>query len=685
MANVSVADAGIRINTWLKRMNLFGLIQFSNKSFLLIVAALSILSLAACSRISDGKEHRNHVISELLDSAEAVMNDNPELALQYIDSIDSHSIRGRERQARYALLCSEVLYKNSIDVDTDSLIMIAVRYYSVGNHTEQLFRSFYCLGCIYNELGQLTDAAVALGQAELLADKINDGYRLGLLFTQLGNVFFNSFDFYRAEQYYRLAMDNYAKAGKDVHRMHALYDISGCLIQQKQFESAHSILKEVKEWAAVNGEHELESSCMLSRLICSIYLKDINMATTEHNEYMNSFGPPDDNPYVFSVFATYYLSTGEYVDAAYYINKGWDFAKTKNDSINLWYEESLSDELRGIPDSALVKYKHSIELQNQNLYNLLDQPILGAQKDYYRNLAETESLRASRNRLVAVFLTIVMILVLTLLYIMNRVQKERYEQEKQEHLLTVTLLHTINQTQEKRHEQEKQEQLQTINSLHTINQTQRIRHEQEKQEQLNTITSLHIINQAQKEKHEKEKQDYLLAIKELRQKEDTNNVIISQLNRKVNTLFGRQYAELDRIFDKMMELEENEKLSSIIRKTEAKDKSKDDKHPEKADILYSHIKNKMEELGQKKNQKKIDAIIDNTLDNLMERIKDKRFKMTDEEINILRFSLIGYSVRTINKITGLTPKCIYQKRDRAIKRIGRFSPEIQNELHNLLK
>ena len=255
MANVSVANAGSRINTWQKRMNLFGLIQFSNKSFLLIVAALSLLCLAACSRVSDGKELRSHVISELLDSAEAVMNDNPELALQYIDSIDSHSIIGRERQARYALLCSEVLYKNSIDVDTDSLIMIAVRYYSVGNHTEQLFRSFYCLGCIYNELGQLTDAAVALGQAELLADKINDGYRLGLLFNQLGNVFFNSFDFYRAEQYYRLAMDNYAKAGKDEHRMHALYDVGGCLMQQKQYEYAHSIFKEVQEWASIQGDN----------------------------------------------------------------------------------------------------------------------------------------------------------------------------------------------------------------------------------------------------------------------------------------------------------------------------------------------------------------------------------------------------------------------------------------------
>ena len=69
----------------------------------------------------------------------------------------------------------------------------------------------------------------------------------------------------------------------------------------------------------------------------------------------------------------------------------------------------------------------------------------------------------------------------------------------------------------------------------------------------------------------------------------------------------------------------------------------------------------------------------------MERIKDSRFKMADEEINILRFSLIGFSVKTINKITGLTPKYIYQKRDRAIEKIGRISSETQKELVNLLK
>ena len=93
----------------------------------------------------------------------------------------------------------------------------------------------------------------------------------------------------------------------------------------------------------------------------------------------------------------------------------------------------------------------------------------------------------------------------------------------------------------------------------------------------------------------------------------------------------------------------------------------------------------MEELGLKRNQRKIDVIIDTTLNNLMERIKDGRFKMTDEEIIILRFSLIGFSVKTINKITGLTPKYIYQKRNRAIEKIGRFSLETKEEILNLLK
>ncbi len=593
--------------TWKGLMGLMRMEKYASRALLFLTAGLL---LAGCSRISDGKEHRRHVIAELMDSAEVIMNDEPEMAFRFMDSIDSHSISGRERKARYALLYSEAQYKYGIDAADDSLIMIAVRYYSISKNLLNRFRSYYMLGCTYNGLGQLTNAAVALGQAEQLTSKINDEYRLGLLYTQLGEVFFYSFDFHRAESYYRLAMENYSIAGRETHQMHALYDISGCLIQNKDYETAHSKLKDVQEWAILHDEPDFASSCLLGKIMCSINTQNIETASAEFDEYVNNYGRPTDNPYIYSLFATYYISTDRYIDASHFIEQGWICAKTKNDSIDLWYNESLLDEARGRSDSALVKYKHSIELQNQNLYTLLDQPVLGAQNDYLKTLAEKEALKAKHNRAMVLFMAILIVLIITLFIIVNRIRK---------------------------------------------------------------------VN------NEKEKQDYLLTIKELRLKEDTNNEIINQLNKKVNTLFSKQYAELDRIFDKMMEIEENQELASVIRKNQTNTNKEKDNNIEKADILYSHIKKQLEELGLKKNQKKIDSIIDATLNNLMTRIKDSRFKMADEEIKIIRFSLIGFSVKTINKITGLTPKYIYQRRDRAIQKISRISPEIQQELRNILK
>ena len=590
---------------WKGLMGLMRMEKYASRALLLLMAGLI---LAGCSRVNDGKEHRRHVIAELMDSAEVIMNDEPELAFRFMDSIDSHSISGKERKARYALLYSEAQYKNGIDAADDSLIMIAVRYYSINKNMLNRFRSYYMLGCTYNGLGQLIDAAVALGQAEQLADKIDNGFRLGLLYTQLGNVFLHSFDFRRAEHYYRMAMEKYAENGRETHRIYALCDIGGCLIQLNEYDSAYVVMTEVQKWAEKNNDIRLVSSCLMNRLSCSLNLGNLNNADLEINQYIEMFGIPKKGAHNISKIAHYYIQKNDYAKAKELINAAWTVSNP-SDSITLLYIESLLQEQTGNMGAAIDLYKQSIDLQNNNLRSLLDQPVLGAQNDYLKTLAEKEALKAKHNRTVVLFMSILIVLIITIFFIANR--------------------------------------------IHKVN-------------------------------NEKEKQDYLLTIKELRLKEDTNNEIINQLNKKVNTLFSKQYAELDRIFDKMMEIEENQELASIIRKNKINNKEKDN-NIEKADILYSHIKKQLEEFGLKKNQKKIDSIIDATLNNLMTRIKDSRFKMADEEIRIIRFSLIGFSVKTINKITGLTPKYIYQRRDRAIQRIGRISPEIQQELYNILK
>ncbi len=395
------------------------------------------IGLSGCNKPHDDKAHGHRAITALLDSAEAVMNDSPEYAYHLLERIDSSSIRSRSLNARYALIYSEVLFKNYTPAPNDSLIMVAVRYYSVGNHPLQLFRSFYSLGCIYNESGQLIDAAVALGQAEQLADKIDDSFRLGLLYSQLGDVFFNSYDFQRAEKYFRTAYDFYEQAGKDAHKMYALFDVGRCQMEQHLFSSAHNIMEEVREWAELNNQIRCFSNSLLDELSCSVYLEDLETATSEINTYISRFGEPQKDVKVFSKFARYYILADNPLNAARYISEGWQISVTKLDSALLWYCESLLDQIVSKHDSALINYKHTVELQNQNIYKILDQPLLGAQKDYYKSLSKLESLKASHSRNMAIFLFIILVLLVVIIKVFNYSKTIKTESEKQGLLLTI--------------------------------------------------------------------------------------------------------------------------------------------------------------------------------------------------------------------------------------------------------
>lgn len=391
---------------WKGLMGLMRMEKYSSRALLLLTVGLI---LAGCSRINDGKEHRRHVIAELMDSAEVIMNDDPETALRFMDSIDSHSISGRERIARYALLYSEAQYKNGIDAADDSLIMIAVQYYSINKNLLNRFRSYYMLGCTYNGLGQLTNAAVALGQAELLVGKINDGYRLGLLYTQLGNTFFDSYDFRRAEHYYSMAMYNYKDAGKESHRIYALQDIGGCKIQLKEYYAAHDIMDEVYSWAVLNNDSLLAQSSQFNKLVCSINTGDTPEAMREHAVYIGYENPSGYDLFTSLLMVRYYILTGQEALADSFLTCSKKMPFTEQDSIKLWYNLSLISELKAQPDSALLCYRKSVELQNRYITRLLEQPAIGAQKDYFQTESETESMIANRRKSSLIIVSLLLI------------------------------------------------------------------------------------------------------------------------------------------------------------------------------------------------------------------------------------------------------------------------------------
>ena len=590
-------------------------------------------TVTGCTDNSNGKAHGRRTIVALMDSAEAVMNDAPQYALQLLDSIDSDAIRSRALNARYALLYTESQYKCFLPVQSDSLIMIAVRYYSVNNQPDQLFRSFYTLGCIYNDIGFYNNAVVALSEAERFSERIDDDFRLGLLYTQFGIIYFNSFMFTRAESYYEKAERHYETAGKERHQKYALFDIARCRFELDDFEKCRSIFKEVMEWSVVHSDEELYYNCLLNMMASSLYDEKIEDAKESFDIFISKYGIPQDNAYLLALFARYNILVHNYKEADKLINKACDFSPNLNDSVNILYVESRILKENGNADSALALIEESFLIQNRNLRPVLQQSVMASQKDYYHNISELESIKANRRASIIIVVIVVSFLLIAVIVLYHLYNKQKLKLKIEDSLAIISDL-----TEKDRTNNQKLLELD------------------------NELKGLSLTNESSNKQLEELKE----RLKDMAEYQKSNDRQVEELNEKVRDLFNSQYASLDKLYQDMTRFQ-------------------DVKHIDKATTFLNKVNAYFKEITSKSNQKNLDKIINETYNDLMVRLSDPMFGIAESDLTIIRLLLIGYSVKTIGGLTQNTPYNIYQKRHRLLTRIASISEPLAAELRKALR
>ena len=404
-------------------------------------AAVLLLTLClSCSHTDSAKVRSRHDIIRLMDRADALLGTDDSAAMAALDSIDAASISGRKQNARYALLYSEAMYKNYIPAGSDSLIMVAVRYYSVGSDIESRFRAFYQLGCIYAEMNRKPDALLAFTQAEHLSVAIKDDYKLGLLNTQLGNAFFKSFDFSRALGYYKTAFSYYSKAYRNSHKIHALYNIACCEMQLDSFKQAYSTFDTVQTMASDIEDNYLLFNCLLNKLNCSMFSDDVVLAESDMKQITELCGDSFDDAISLSTFAKYNILTGNFQKARLYLDKGWENSMTLSDSISMYDYESILLEEAGKYDSAIVMCRNAISMERQNFQFGMGHPLTGAMSDYYKNISEIEMLKVSRNHFIFIIFIIIFMAAVIVFVFSIRSRRLKYESDRQSLILTINEL-----------------------------------------------------------------------------------------------------------------------------------------------------------------------------------------------------------------------------------------------------
>ncbi len=117
----------------------------------------------------------NSNVDKVLDQAEMYLTSAPDSAFVALDSLDRSLLNTKELQARHALLYSQALEKVGIEVYNDSIIHIALDYYSAVGDRENTQKARDCLERINENASMLAPSdTLKIQNARIIEERYMD-------------------------------------------------------------------------------------------------------------------------------------------------------------------------------------------------------------------------------------------------------------------------------------------------------------------------------------------------------------------------------------------------------------------------------------------------------------------------------------------------------------------------------
>lgn len=387
---------------------------------------------------------KQYPVEEKLLQAETVMNEYPDSALNLLKGIAQPELQTQAHHARYALLYSQALDKNYIDLTSDSLINIAVDYYKDRDDVRAKFLSYYYQGRIYTNANNLTQATLAYMEAEQLVDELGDDYAAGLLYNQMGDIYQEYYDFLKALKSYQLSCEYFQKADKPLHKLYGMMNQSAIYKTiGKETDSYHILYNTLIE-AKETKQTSVIRSCLGDIIMLCLNMDKQEEAISFYHELINHYSIERMTPSFYASLGLLMAKEKNVEKSQLYINKAWERARTQSDSIHLYYISSQVEQLSSSYQKAFSDLEQSITLQNRSVREALQQPILTTQLDFLRQKMELQKYKAQSEkqmRIIGVVLTI--LLAVAAVYAVSvyiKRQREKYLKQIRKQVARIELL-----------------------------------------------------------------------------------------------------------------------------------------------------------------------------------------------------------------------------------------------------
>ena len=338
--------------------------------------------------------------------AESQMQTYPDSALTTIMSVDRRQLRTPKDRARHALIYSQALDKNYIDVANDSLTRIAVNYYDrYGPARERITAKFYH-GRVLRNSGEYIKAMLAFLDAEQDIETTGDNYIAGLIYTQMGDIYKQYCDYTKSFEAYSKSRDHYEKAGLIQHRNYALLEMGKVCLHTHDTDKGIDILNKALIESQQDNDSILIKLCLEMLIIQYDYSAKYKEADKTSKILINNFRKQIQNLDVIGTIAHINATRHKHNITQTILQHGWNLAQNKIDSTTMYYHSARVNIQFKNYKQAYIDYNKSIELQLELLQEYLRQPIISAQRDYFHSKAERNRRKYITGRIVAMTIAV---------------------------------------------------------------------------------------------------------------------------------------------------------------------------------------------------------------------------------------------------------------------------------------
>ena len=624
---------------------------------------LLLLAITGCQKHSP--------IADRLQQAETVMNEHPDSALNILKDISGSDLRTKEHRARHALLYSQALDKNYIDLTNDSLINIAVDYYKDKDDVKSKFHAYYYLGRIYTNANKLTQATLAYMEAEQLVDELNDNYLAGLLYKQMGYIYCSYFDFPKSLHAYQQAIENFANANKPVHKIQTMIRLCGIYRNLNEEETGYHILKTALDEARELNNPKLIKSCISNLIIVCIDREQWEEATLWHQEYKSNHSHVKMTIQFDAYIALLHAKNKNFKEAFHLMKKNWNNALNLQDSINLYHAESQIHSMNRAWKEANQSMEKCITIQNRAIRKSLQQPVLTAQNNYLNRELEFKSYKLRIEKMMRlVSILLVSLIAMTVVFLVwkklrkdysNKLKRLAIEKELQiekiqkDALVREQSLQSIAQLLEQELKEKDYLSSQNINKLKTeLDATkQHIKDSQKVQTKMSDYI---------KELHQQ--------IQDLKNEQDIQTNIVRELKKKNEAYHVNDSLKSKLLKRYFMLMEDMMNLST------KKFKKDEDKQANLTKLYQDAISNFS---GDKNAITKLEKMVNECNNDIMKHLRAEITLPDETYYQLACYLLVGYSVNIIACATKETTNTIYKRREK-IRSIIKDSNAIHRNL-----